>query len=85
MKIIDETAEEFLDELKQGQIIRYKGMFLIITDLTNERGDRMELVELKTGETTSFKEDDLIDSINSPDTTTLLVTESELKILKYFK
>lgn len=84
MKIIDETTEEFLDELKQGQIIRYKGMFLIITDLTNE-DDRMELVELKTGETTSFKEDDLIDSINSPDTTTLLVAESELKILKYFK
>lgn len=84
MNIIDETTEEFLDELKHGQIIRYKDMFLIITDLTSEDG-RMELVELETGETTFFNEDDLIDSINSHSTTSLLVTKSELKILEYFK
>ena len=84
MKIIDASVEDFVEGLTQGQIIRRNGIFLMVTDLTDGENE-IELASLETGEVASFNEESLVGAINNPNTSTMLVTKSELKILKYFK
>lgn len=84
MKIIDNSVEDFIEELSPGQIIRRHGKFSMITDLVENEG-RINLIQLETGQMYSYEEESLILAIENPENDFKLVTEAELSILKYFK